>query len=191
MTREETIKIMAVLKGAYPMYYRDMKRTEAESVVALWQEMFADDEYPFVAAAVKALIATDTKGFPPHIGAVKAKLRQITTPEEMSEAEAWSLVQRALSNGLYGSEKEFARLPENIQRLVGSPNQLREWAMMPVDEVASVVASNFQRSYRARTSAQRDFDALPSDVQALAAHLGDRLSLGTPKDEMKQLLYGK
>lgn len=191
MTREETIKIMAVLKGAYPMYYRDMKRTEAESVVALWQEMFADDEYPFVAAAVKALIATDTKGFPPHIGAVKAKLRQITTPEEMSEAEAWNLVQKALSNGLYGSEKEFSKLPENIQRLVGSPNQLREWAMMPVDEVASVVASNFQRSYRARTSAQRDFDALPSDAKALASHLGDRLSLGTPKDETKQLLYGK
>lgn len=182
MTREETIRIMAVLKGAYPMYYRDMKRAEAESVVALWQEMFAGDEYLMVAAAVKALIATDSKGFPPHIGAVKAKLRQITTPEEMSEAEAWGLVQKALSNGLYGSEREFNKLPENLQRLVGSPNQLREWAMMPVDEVASVVASNFQRSYRARTAAQRDFDALPSDVQALAAHLGDRLSLESAND---------
>lgn len=66
MNQTETLQIMAVLRGAYPAFYRDMVRKDAESVVALWTEMFAEEDVAIVAAAVKALIATDDKGFPPH-----------------------------------------------------------------------------------------------------------------------------
>ena len=55
MDRTETLAIMSVLKAAYPSYYRDMKRADAESVVALWSEMFAGDDYAVVAAAVKGI----------------------------------------------------------------------------------------------------------------------------------------
>lgn len=76
MTRDETIKILAVLKAAYPNFYRDMRREEGESVVALWCDMFIDDEYPVVAEAVKTLIASDTSGYPPVIGVVKARVAE-------------------------------------------------------------------------------------------------------------------
>lgn len=165
MTREEVLAIMGVLKAAYPMYYRDMKRTEAESVVALWEEMFRDDPAQVVALAVKAHIANDKKGFPPHIGAIKEAIVKITAPEEMTEQEAWNLVLKAVSNGTYGYRKEFDELPPVIQRLVGSPNQLKEWAMMDSSTVQSVVASNFQRSYKARAASEREFLALPGDVR--------------------------
>lgn len=175
MTREETLAIMSVLRAAYPTYYRDMTRHEAESVVALWEEMFRDDTAEVVALAVKAHIANDKKGFPPHIGAIKEAIVKITTPEQMTEAEAWSLVIRAISNGTYGSQKEFDALPPVLQRLVGSPNQLKEWAAMDADVVSSVVASNFQRSYRARAASEREMLSLPGDVrqamQSIAASL--------------------
>ena len=61
MDRAETIKILSVLRGAYPQFYRDTSRQEAERVVGLWEDMFREDEYMLVAAAVKALIAGDTK----------------------------------------------------------------------------------------------------------------------------------
>lgn len=77
MDREETLKIMAVLKAAYPAYYRDMPKRDAENAVSLWNEMFAEDDYAVVGAAVKALIASDVKGFPPNIGAVKAQIQRI------------------------------------------------------------------------------------------------------------------
>ena len=35
MTRDETLKIMAVLKATYPNFYKDMTRRDAEGVVAL------------------------------------------------------------------------------------------------------------------------------------------------------------
>ena len=177
MNQTETLKIMAVLRGAYPAFYRDMSRKEAESVVALWAEMFAEDDVAIVAAAVKALIATDDKGFPPHIGAVKAKVRQITQPSGMTPQEAWNLVAKAIRNSAYESREEYGKLPKEIQRLVGSPNQLRDWATMDSETVHSVVASNFQRSFAARQKADNDFKALPRDVQAMIGMVAERMAL--------------
>ena len=177
MNQTETLKIMAVLRGAYPAFYRDMSRKEAESVAALWAEMFAEDDVAVVAAAVKALIATDDKGFPPHIGAVKAKVRQITQPSGMTPQEAWNLVAKAIRNSAYDSREEYDKLPKDIQRLVGSPNQLRDWALMDSDTVHSVVASNFQRSFSIRQKADNDFKALPRDVQAMIGSVAERMAL--------------
>ena len=184
MNYDETLAIMGVLKAAYPSYYKDMSRKDAEAVVGLWQAMFADDPAQVVAAAVKAHIATDRKGFPPHIGAIKDAITKVTAPEEMTELEAWGLVHKAICNGTYGSQKEFDKLPPVLQRLVGSPNQLKEWAMMDADTVSSVVASNFQRSYKARAASEREFLALPSDVRQTMAQLtgGDMLRLGGGTD---------
>lgn len=185
MTREETLQVLAILKTAYPGFYRDMKRKEAEDTVSLWHDMFADDDPGHVAAAVKVLISTDIKGFPPHIGAVKEKLRKLTSPEEMTAGEAWNLVYKAVQQGLYGSREAFAALPPLLQRLVGSPNQLRDWAIMDADTVQSVVASNFQRSYQARSQSQREYELMPPEVKALMAEIAGKLSLDSAIGEGK------
>lgn len=79
MTRDETVKIMAVLKATYPNFYKDMTRRDAEGVVALWADMFTEDSYNTVAAAVKAFIASDIKGFPPVVGQVKQRVAEIAS----------------------------------------------------------------------------------------------------------------
>ena len=176
MTFEETLAIMSVLKAAYPNYYKDMKRSEAESIVSLWAEMFKDEPAELVAVAVKAHIANDKKGFPPHIGAIKDAIIKITQPTEMTEIEAWALVQKACRNAIYGAAEEYKKLPEVLQRLVGSPQQLKEWAMMDADVVHSVVASNFQRSYKVRAASEREVLALPSDVRQVVAQLAEGMT---------------
>lgn len=173
MTYDETLAIMGVLKAAYPGYYRDMKRSEAESIVSLWAEMFKDEPAKLVAIAVKAHIASDQKGFPPHIGAIKDAIAKIKQPDQMTELEAWGCVRKAISNGIYGSADEFGKLPDIVKRLVGSPNQIKEWAMMDADTVNSVVASNFQRSFKARAASEREYLALPTDVRDTIALLSD------------------
>ena len=177
MTREETLMVMSALKAAYPPFYKDMRREEAEGIVNLWASMFADDPVQVVLAAVKAHIATDKKGFPPHIGAIKEAIVKVTAPEEMTEQEAWGRVLKAVRNGIYGSQKEFDALPPTLQRIVGSPSQLKEWALMDGDTVNSVVASNFQRSYRARAANEREYMALPSDVRGVMDSLGDGMTM--------------
>lgn len=165
MTRDDTLDLLSILKAAYPNFYRDMTRKDADQVISLWSEMFKDEPVEVVALAVKAHIATDKKGFPPHIGAIKDAIVKIQQPDEMTELEAWGLVQKALRNGYYGAQEEFDKLPPVVQRLVGSPNQLREWALMDTETISSVVASNFQRSYKARAAHEREFLALPTEVK--------------------------
>lgn len=183
MTRSEVLDMLSVLKAAYPNFYRGMSRSEADGVVSLWCTMFADEPVELVAPAVKALIATDVKGFPPHIGAVKAKIQQISTPKEMTEMEAWGLVKNALRNGYYGAQEEFDAFPPDVQKTVGSPNQLKEWALMDTDTLNSVVASNFQRSYRARAAQNREFAALPADIKAMISGVADRMALVEGSEE--------
>lgn len=168
MTRQETGIIMDILTTAYPAFYNGRNAPDMRMTVNLWAEMFAEDDVKIVAAAVKALIATDDKGFSPHIGAVKNRIRQISNPDEMTEQEAWTYIAKALRNSSYNAEEEFAKLPPILQDVVHAPQQLREWARMDEATVQSVVASNLQRSFRAKAQSRRDFDALPKDVQALA-----------------------
>ena len=174
MTREDTIKILSVLRGAYPAFYRDITKQEAESTIALWESMFDEEPYELVAAAVKAFISGDGKGFPPAIGQIKERIRLITQPEEMTEQEAWSLVSKALRNSTYGSEEEFKKLPPEVQAVVHDPGQLKQWAMSPADEVETVIASNFQRSFRAKQKATKEYLALPTEVKRLMISAGYR-----------------
>lgn len=175
MTIEETGAVMDILQAAYPRYYSGPSAPEPEQAVTLWATMFEGDDLQLVLAAVKAFIATDAKGFPPHIGAIKEKLRQLTAPQETTEMEAWGMVYRAICNSGYNAEREFEKLPKPLQSIVGSPHQLYEWSQMDSDTVQSVIASNFQRSYRARANHEREFAALPEDVRTLAHSLAGAL----------------
>ncbi|NLK64546.1 MAG: hypothetical protein GX289_05565 [Tissierellia bacterium] len=126
MKRSETIAIMAILKEAYPMYYKDKTKDELSITVNLWTEMFTDDDFNLVKAAVKSFIADDVKGFPPVIGQIKESLNMITQPEQMTELEAWNFVNKTIGNSTYHVKEEYEKLPSILQRVVGSPSQLRE-----------------------------------------------------------------
>ncbi len=174
MTREDTIKILSVLRGAYPAFYRDITKQEAESTIALWESLFDEEPYELVGAAVKAFITADSKGFPPAIGQIKERIRQITQPEDMTEQEAWSFVSKALRNSTYGSEEEFAKLPPEVKAVVHDPGQLRQWALADADEVETVIASNFMRSFRAKQKSSKEYLALPTEVKRMMLAAGYR-----------------
>ena len=183
MNRTETIKIMAVLRAAYPQYYDKQSQEDLHGIINLWTEMFSDDPYDIVALAVKALIKTRPSSYPPTIGEISAKILQITTPPEISELEAWAMVSNALRNSGYNSVKEFEKLPPIVQKIVGSPSQLREWSQMESTTVNSVIASNFQRSYKARTKNERDYMALPASVKSFMEELAAPMQMSLLKDK--------
>lgn len=187
MTLEETGIVMDILTTAYPHFYSGPNAPDMVKAIRLWHEMFARDDVALVAAAVKALIETESKGYPPHIGAVKEKLRLISGGDEMTEAEAWGIVAKALRNSTYGSREEFAKFSPVIKRIVGSPNQLREWGMMDSETVHSVVASNFQRSYKAIAQREREIAKLPPDVKAIAGKIADGKRLDDPPEKKPAL----
>lgn len=181
VNRAETIALMGVIRVAYPRYFLGLDRDTLVHTVDLWAEMFSEDPAAEVTAAVKAFIATDDKGFPPHVGAIKSKLTKIRTSDFLSEQEAWNLVLRALGNSCYGYIEEYAKLPEAVKRIVGSARQLQTWAGMDFDTVNSVVASNFQRSYRAHIADLRETCSLPPDVRDMQRQIADAIFKTLPE----------
>jgi len=170
MTRQETLMLMGTLRVAYPQYYARQSAEEANAAVGLWQMMFADDSAQLVSAAVKAFIATDTKGFPPAIGQIKDKLDKLRAEAnggELTPMEAWQMVRRAIGNSYYHAPEEFAKLPDTIQSVLGGPSALHDYANMDDAMVNSVVASNFQRSFAARRDHVIEMRKLPGDVKML------------------------
>lgn len=176
MTKQETNKILALILEVYPTFGKDRN---PELTSKLWSTLFEDEPYEWVEKALITFFATDTKGFPPTPGNIKDKIRQLTKTEEPTEMEAWNLVVKAASNGCYGADEEFRKLPKDIQEIVGSPAVLREWSMMDADEFNTVIGSNFQRSYKAKAESRRVYGMLPSSIlQSL------------PKVEEKKLVQG-
>ena len=162
MTIQQTGAVMDVLTVAYPQFYRGKDQRERQNALKLWAEMFSEDPLELVLAAVKRLIATDTKGYPPPIGAVKEQIWQVQHPQQMTEQEAWRLVAKAVNTA--DAERSFAALPPEVQQAVGSPVQLAEWGRMEETAFQSVVASNFQRAFRSR---------FVDDDDGGIAHVGD------------------
>lgn len=175
MTLPETVKLLAVISEVYPKF---MEGRQIETTATIWQKIFADENYKEVEGAFFAFVSTDEKGFPPPPGALRSLLNKLKQPDgETTEAEAWALVQKAVRNSNYNAEKEFAALPEEIQRCVGSPATLREWAIMDTETFNSVVASNFMRSYKVRAVHVREMQKLPAPVREIFGLIGDAFKM--------------
>ena len=146
MNMKETQRILAAITAIYPSFTRDR---DCAVLARVWQQVFAGVPYPDVSRALAAFIASDTKGFPPTPGALNALIARIAEPEGASADEAWALVVKAASNGIYNCGEEFKKLPPEVQRIVGSAGQLHEWAMMSARDFQAVIGPGFRRSWRA------------------------------------------
>lgn len=173
MTREETMKLLAVLRTAYQYFYSKYPDGDINAVVNLWHTMFADDDSRIVTAAVMALIETHT-GFPPDIAAVKNKINDLisTVSGEASDEELWHQLKRAISNGLYGSVDEFEKLPPLLKRYVGSPSTLRDLAEVETDTMSTVIHGQFLKQIGIIRERERSSASLPEATKALIRSAG-------------------
>ena len=162
MKREETVKIIRIMCDCYPNY----KPNNLTETVDVWNMMLSDYTYEQVSVALKAYILSDTNGFAPSIGQLVDRMNTFSQPQELNELEAWSLVYKAIRNSNYNSEYEFLMLPDMVRKAIGTPNQLRVWAM---DENFNeqVVSSHFIRCYRSEVARDRDFRKMPANIQSL------------------------
>ena len=168
MTREETVKIIRIMVDSYPNY----KPNDISETVDVWHMMLSDYDYNLVAMALKAYILSDTSGFAPSIGQLVDKMKSITSPQELNEMEAWSLVCDALKNCGYNYVEEYAKLPPLVQKAVGLPTQLQTWALTE-NLNKDVVGSNFMRCYRIEVERQNEISKMPQDVKELLENISN------------------
>ena len=159
MSREEVKRIIQIICTTYPNFHP----ANLTDTVDVWAMMLEDFTYQEISLALKAYILTDVSGFAPSVGALVQKVKRT---EELNELEAWSMVSKALRNGTYGAEEEFAKLPPVVQKAVGAPSNLRQWAQTGADSVENVIQSNFIKTYRSVVKREQERIGLPESIGA-------------------------
>ena len=102
--------------------------------------------------------------------------------------EAWALVSKALRNGINGADEEFNKLPATVQKAVGSPNQLRNWAITDENAVENVIQSNFIKTYRGVCDREKEIFKMPTDIKNMIEENSKQEAIDTKtKTEIKQL----
>lgn len=160
MTREECKVLVKAMKAMYP----DPKFIPDQFAFDMWYKLMGDLEYH---AACNAFAKhAQLSKFPPTVAEIRQNVADMETVDGMNGEEAWSLVYKAISNSGYYSVEEFGKLPPIIQKSVGSPENLRELALMPADTVNSVEKSHFLRTYEVEKKRKRESDAISPEIRA-------------------------
>lgn len=183
MDVKDARKIVAVMMVSFPSY----KPIETELAAIELSKDLDGYSYQQVDTALRMYKRSNTSGFAPTSGQLISMLHMVERPQQLNEMEAWSLVSKALRNSVYKSEEEFDKLPQIVQKVVGSPNQLRTWAMDD-NYNESVISSNFIKTYRVVAKREEEISKMPDDVARLIRNM-DRTSYlpNTDKKEVEMI----
>ena len=175
MVEREQFKILVkAMKAVYtkPEFLPD------QDAFNVWYMMLRDLSYEVLSSAVQKHMMTSP--YPPTIADLRAAAAQFAPGEadtQLTELEAWELVRRAISNSGYHASEEFELLPRLVQKAVGNPANLREWAAMDIDTVNSVEQSHFIRSYRTVVSREKDMQKLSPVMRQLIDKVSSGMAL--------------
>lgn len=184
MEREEIKNIIAHMMAAYPNY----KPNDLKFMVDKWTEMLKDYQYDVFKKALDKYILSDSTGFAPSIGQI---IGMIDVPSSNEPLEAWNLVRKAINNSTYHSEEEYAKLPVECQKAIGSASNLKEMAQMDWETVESVEQSHFIRSYQAVIKRMDEEKRLPQNfrnyTQQIAMKMQEPRAIEVKKEEPPQV----
>lgn len=181
MTEQETKNVLAYLNATWDM----AKDKDPRQVLAVWHDIFRRDDARMVQAAAKLYVSQEK--YAPKPADIREKIRELTAEREQTEMEAWNLVRKAIHGasmenwsreltadgpGCPSAVVHFRELPEHLQLIVGSPEQLADWEKLDSKQLDTVVQSNFMRSYRSVSAERERLAMLPEDMRLAIAGVG-------------------
>lgn len=185
MVKAEWKPLVAQLKCAYT----SQNFLPDEMAWELWLRALSDLPAELVRYAIVVYIQSNH--YPPTIADLREIASTLVNKDQMTEMQAWALVSKAVRNSSYNSEEQFRRLPELVQKAVGSASVLKEWALMEEDKI-SVAQSQFLRTYRSLQEREKHVDMLSVELKtALGIGMEDRTMIECDKayekrDEVEQ-----
>lgn len=160
MEREEFKILVKAMKAVYanPTFIPD------QDAFNVWYKLLKDIPYKLAEIAIQKHMLTEK--FPPTIADIRTKATEITEIEEISDLAAWSMVYKAICNSGYNSVEEYNKLPPIVQKAVGDPANLREWALMD-EKMISSARARFIDTFKVVERRMKEDAKLPNHIKAL------------------------
>lgn len=156
MNKEEVTKALAIMKAAYPNFYKTTE--DIKGAIALWSMMFEEDDNKLVLMAVKMHISTNK--FPPTIADIRGQMVSATT-EEMGSETAWGKVQQAIRRfGYANKEKAIEYLGDEL----GTFTNHFGWRDLCMSENQMADRAHFIKMWDARGRQAKNNAMLPNGI---------------------------
>lgn len=171
MTKNDTIKLIAVIVMAYPNFDKFKDEDHIKALTSMWAEMFKDDDAGLVGMAVRKHISTSK--WPPSIAEIREIMADIQHPDLIPPDLAWAAVTDVMrSEGEFLHRDLYEILPHQIARVVEMIGWQSLWEMHcpyagnKVDMARLVFLDLYKPAYeRARREAM-----LPPSLSASIKH---------------------
>ena len=170
MTAQEILKLIFVVKAAYPRPFERYTKADYDNMQVAWGMALEDFSYAEASRGLKSFLKGDSKGFPPSPGQIVNEIQKMkfNPKTEMTAAEAWELVYKAICDLRWDEpEIEFNKLPKTCQRAIGSASALADIAQMDTNNVMIGEKARFIRQYDMIREHEKDFEKLPNRVKDL------------------------
>lgn len=127
MTKQETAKILTLLRELYPQ-----GKEITEQTVNAWHAILADYDYKLMWGITKE-IAGEWDGYtmPPPATLVK-KYKSLTEP---SAIEYWNVAEKAIRKGRGFTKEDFEKLPPPVQKYFGGVSAIRDLGLMDIENL--------------------------------------------------------
>lgn len=165
MKRENVIKMLTLLKTAYPRYYKDTTKEEAQNTIYLYQTMFKDEDIELILIAIKELI--NTFQYPPTIADIKNKMYSLQHMNDPLKDNnyLWDIFSKACSHSAYNSQKEYDKLPLILQRFAGSPQRLFTYSQLQASEFETVIKGQFLKQIEILKAREKEEEQIAPEVK--------------------------
>ena len=117
MTESETIKVVTIIVMSYPSSEKFKDETTLKGMVAVWKNIFKDDDAKLVEFAVQKHISVNK--WPPSIAEIREQMVKLQRPDIIPPDVAWTAVSDLLhAESEFFSGNLYNILPEQIARVV-------------------------------------------------------------------------
>ena len=177
MTKQETIKIVALIVGSYPAAGDLKKDDTVNAMVISWSAAFKDDDAQLVGMAVQKHIALNK--WPPSVAEIRAQMVSLSHPELIPPEDAWAAVSDILYASSEYSDHGYRSLPPLIVRCIEAIgwNNLRNMQRGSYgDSKPGMARLSFIQQYTPMYERERDMLQLPRPLAEKCTQI--RLALG-------------
>lgn len=155
ITEQETRQLIGIMSVIYP----NMPISEATimPMIRTYQRIFARYTYEQLSNALEVYASTNLSGFPPQ-PAHLIDIIESTKENFLDFSEVYDMICQAVSRASVQASKDFNNFPEIVQRLVGSPQILREWGATAYPD-----RKNLEYSYKTLIQETRQKNRMSQD----------------------------
>ena len=185
MNKNETAKIIALIKLNYPHIYQDYSDSDLDLLISEWTLQLEQMPYKAIYVAVQCHISTNP--YPPTIAHIQGILYDMSNSKLPSGEEAWAIVLKAGRASLYpdSAYEELKKLPEYLKPIVTfdllqsianssdadlpfiKKDFLQDYRSVTESHKRNVQISSISNNIRKLTSEEYGSDSADADVRLL------------------------